>query len=126
MQILEDSRHVLTASRPLSSLLPLLLIAAAVFLAAPCAVAQTAMATISGRVTDQSNAVLPDADINIIKIDTRISTSAKTNAEGLYVFPSLQPGTYELTVSKTGFRSTTVRELKLDVQAASHKTSCCR
>jgi hypothetical protein len=118
MQILEDSRHMLTASRPLSSLLALLLIAASVFLAAPCAVAQTAMATISGRVTDQSNAVLPDADIKIVKIDTRISTSAKTNAEGLYVFPSLQPGNYELTVSKTGFRSTTVRELKLDVQAS--------
>ncbi len=118
MQILEDSRHMLTAPRWLSSLLPLLLIATSVFLAAPCAVAQTAMATISGRVTDQSNAVLPNADINIVKIDTRISTSAKTNAEGLYVFPSLQPGNYELTVSKTGFRSTTVRELKLDVQAS--------
>ena len=34
------------------------------------------------------------------------------------MFPSLQPGNYELTVSKTSFRSTTVRELKLDVQAS--------
>src|SRR5882757_3498436 len=118
MQILEDSRRMITPSRALPSLLVLLLIASSVFLGAPCAVAQTAMATISGRVTDQNNAVVPDADINIEKVDTHIGTSAKTNAEGLYVFPSLQPGNYELTVSKSGFRSTTVRELKLDVQAS--------
>jgi hypothetical protein len=118
MQILEDSRRMITPSRAFPSLLALLLIAASVFLVAPCAVAQTAMAAISGRVTDQNNAVLPDADINIEKVDTHIGTSAKTNAEGLYVFPSLQPGNYEMTVSKSGFRSTTVRELKLDVQAS--------
>ena len=75
-------------------------------------------AYISGRVTDQNNAVVPDADINIEKVDAHIDNSAKTNAEGLYVFPWLQPGDYELAVSKSGFRSTTVRELKLDVQGS--------
>ncbi len=118
MPLLEISRRTITSSRALPPLLVLLLMAAPALMVEPCAIAQTAMATMSGRVTDQSNAVVSDADIRIENVDTHIVTTAKANGEGLYVFPSLQPGNYEMTVSKSGFRSTTVRELKLEVQAS--------
>jgi hypothetical protein len=67
-------------------------------------------------VSDQSNAAVPDATVQITKLDTRIMTTAKTGATGLYVFPSLQPGEYEVKVTKTGFRDTVFPHLSLGVQ----------
>jgi hypothetical protein len=78
--------------------------------------AQAAGASISGHVSDQSNAAVPDATIQITNLDTRIMTTAKTGTTGLYVFPSLQPGTYQVKISKTGFRDTVVPQLTLGVQ----------
>src|SRR6266404_3938014 len=60
-------------------------------------VAQTEKASISGRITDQSNAVMPDAELELKNTDTGIVTLAKTNDQGVYVFPSLSPGNYVIT-----------------------------
>jgi len=51
--------------------------------------AQTEKASISGRITDQSNAVMPDAEVELKNTDTGIVTVTKTNDQGVYVFPSL-------------------------------------
>ena len=77
---------------------------------------QTATGSISGYVTDQNNAAIPDALIQVTNLDTRIATTAKTGAGGLYVLPSLQPGSYEVKVHKNGFRDTVVPHLSLGVQ----------
>ena len=69
---------------------------------------QAAGASISGRVRDQSNAAVPDTTIQRANVDTRVMASAKTGTSGLYVFPSLQPRTYEVKVIKTGVRDTLI------------------
>jgi hypothetical protein len=77
---------------------------------------QTVSASISGHVSDESNAAIPDATIKITNVDTRIMTTARTGSAGFYVFPSLQPGNYEIKVSKSGFRDTLIPHISLGVQ----------
>ena len=78
--------------------------------------AQTEKASVSGRVTDQNNAVVPDVEVQIRNTDTDIVTSMKTNAEGIYVIPSLNPGNYVMTITKQGFRAVSVTGVTLNVQ----------
>ena len=77
---------------------------------------QTTSASISGHVSDPGNAAVPDATIKMTNLDTQIVTNAKTGATGLYVFPSLSPGSYEIKVSKVGFRDTVIPRISLGVQ----------
>ena len=77
---------------------------------------QSASASISGYVTDQNNAAVPGAMIRITNVDTQIMAAAKTGVGGLYVFPSLQPGNYEIKVSKAGFKDTVIPHFSLGVQ----------
>lgn len=77
---------------------------------------QAAAASISGYVTDQNKAALPDVVVRMTNLDTQIATTARTGGAGFYVFPSLQPGSYEIKVSKEGFRDTLIPRLTLGVQ----------
>ncbi|HXQ38854.1 MAG TPA: carboxypeptidase-like regulatory domain-containing protein, partial [Anaerolineales bacterium] len=78
--------------------------------------AQTEKASVSGRVTDQSNAVMPEAQVQIRNTETNIVTVVKTNGEGIYVISSLNPGNYLMNVNKDGFRAVTVTGITLNVQ----------
>jgi Carboxypeptidase regulatory-like domain len=80
------------------------------------ATAQTEKASVSGRVTDQTNAALADADVQIKNTDTGVVTAVKTNAEGVYAVPSLNPGNYMMTVNKPGFRTVSLTGMTLNVQ----------
>ncbi|MGC1463012.1 MAG: carboxypeptidase regulatory-like domain-containing protein [Terracidiphilus sp.] len=80
--------------------------------------AQTANANISGHITDSSSALISDAMVTLTDTDTHIATISKSNTEGFYTFPSVKPGKYTLTVSRAGFRSTTISGLTADVQAS--------
>src|ERR1700674_5772680 len=73
--------------------------------------AQVAGATLSGTVTDQSGAVVPQASISVKNIDTGITRTSATSAAGFYSVPNLLPGTYEIRTSASGFSS----ELKTGV-----------
>ena len=59
---------------------------------------------LSGRVTDQSGAIVPGASVTVRNLATGVNQSAEANRAGLYRFPSLAPGTYSLTASLKGFR----------------------
>lgn len=50
--------------------------------------AQTEKASVSGRVTDQSNATLPDAEVQIKNTDAGVPTTVKRNGEGVYAVSS--------------------------------------
>ncbi|MGC2226165.1 MAG: carboxypeptidase-like regulatory domain-containing protein, partial [Candidatus Sulfotelmatobacter sp.] len=62
--------------------------------------------TVSGIVTDQSNAVVAGAAITLTDIATNISRTGNSNATGRYFFADVTPGTYSLTVAKAGFATT--------------------
>lgn len=78
--------------------------------------AQTEKASVSGRVTDQSNAALTDAQVQLRNTETNIVTTVRTNGEGIYVIPSLNPGNYVMSVHKEGFKAVSVTGVTLNVQ----------
>lgn len=80
------------------------------------AAAQSELATVFGRVTDSSGAVITGAQVEVRNVDTGISISSATNADGLYTVPSLHPGHYVISVRKPGFRSVSATGLELNVQ----------
>ena len=63
--------------------------------------AQTA--TISGRVVDEADAVLPGVSVTVKNQSTGISREGVTNSEGLYTVPALTPGRYTVAGLLTGF-----------------------
>jgi outer membrane receptor protein involved in Fe transport len=73
-------------------------------------------ASVTGRVTDPTGAVVPQASVAVQATESGVSTTVQTNDQGYYNFPSLLPGTYNLTVTKTGFKPLREAQLKLTVQ----------
>jgi Carboxypeptidase regulatory-like domain len=74
-----------------------------------------ATARVSGVVTDTQKAVVSGATVRLIDKATRLEKTDITNSEGRYVFASVEPGLYEITVTAQGFRLTIVSEVKAEV-----------
>src|SRR5215475_11317559 len=66
--------------------------------------AQEARGTISGKVKDSSDAVVPGVSVRITDVARGTTITATTNAAGLYQAPYLLPGTYQITVEVSGFK----------------------
>jgi hypothetical protein len=64
-----------------------------------------ATARLSGRVTDQSSAVLPGVTVTATQTDTGLTRTAVTDGTGSYVLPALPVGPYRLEVALQGFQS---------------------
>lgn len=62
-----------------------------------------AFARVDGIVADQTKAVVPGAVVSIRNTETGVLTTKKTDSAGQYVFPSVLPGTYALSVEAPGF-----------------------
>jgi hypothetical protein len=69
--------------------------------------AQRYLGSIQGEVTDATGAVVPNAEITAEEVTTHFKTIGKTNPSGVYTFGSLNPGTYTITSTASGFRSET-------------------
>ncbi|MDT7815727.1 MAG: hypothetical protein QOJ42_5643, partial [Acidobacteriaceae bacterium] len=65
--------------------------------------AQSSNAQISGVVADASGSAVPDAEVSALNGATGVPYTSHTNASGVYVLSQLVPGTYQLTVTRTGF-----------------------
>ncbi len=76
---------------------------------------QTDTATLSGRVTDPSGAVIVGADVTVTNIATGTSNQMKTNDSGVYSFSALRPGSYTLAVRAIGFQQARREGLVLHV-----------
>ena len=77
-------------------------------------VAQLDQGVIGGVVQDKSGAVVPGAQVTLTDMDTGTTFQDKTNASGIYVFPSTKIGNYKLTVLSSGFRTLTQENIHLD------------
>ncbi len=58
---------------------------------------------IAGQVIDPSKAMVADADVSLKNTETGATAQGKTSADGYFRFSLLKPGTYEITVNKSGF-----------------------
>jgi len=72
-------------------------------------------ATLSGIVSDPSGAVIPDASIRVVNLDTQVTRTAATNPTGYYLVVNLTPGTYTITAQKEGFKTATRSAFTLQV-----------
>jgi hypothetical protein len=76
-------------------------------LCASSAHAQFDSAQISGVVQDTTGAVLPGVDVTLVNVGTRIERQAVTNEAGLYTFPTVPVGEYQITAMLSGFKPIT-------------------
>ncbi|HXG93604.1 MAG TPA: TonB-dependent receptor [Blastocatellia bacterium] len=77
--------------------------------------ADAATATMKGTVVDQNGAVVAGASLTVKSLDKGISRRVRTDLEGSYQIPLLQPGAYELRVEATGFETKVVKSIELTV-----------
>jgi len=77
----------------------------AVLLFAACAFGQSQNATLGGQVTDPSGSFVPNASVTIKASDRQFTSTVKSDTDGRYLFPNLDPGNYDLTVEASGFKS---------------------
>ena len=102
-----------------SSLTVLFLTLFILHLLSSSATAQTITSTIKGTVTDVNGAVVAGAEVKVSGTALATERSATTDAEGIYRLTALPAGTYTLTVSKTGFATSTAKiELTLNLVLA--------
>ena len=79
---------------------------------------QAATSSITGRVTDASGAAIPNATVTLKNTATSASQTASTDEQGRYALQDLPIGTYNLTLSKTGFQNVARTGLIVTVGAA--------
>jgi hypothetical protein len=85
-------------------------------LSLPTVFAQTPSASVVGRVTDATGAVIPGVAVRITNLDTNIGQNGSSNAVGEFTIPYLNPGRYALEASSTGFRTHKRGEFTLEVE----------
>src|SRR6266404_2123120 len=67
--------------------------------------AQTPSATVVGRVTDPSGAVVPGVTIQLTNVDRNVSQDGASNEAGDFTVPYLTPGRYTLEAKANGFHT---------------------
>src|SRR5689334_18522695 len=67
--------------------------------------AQGLTGQIGGSVIDSSKGAIPGAAVTVRNTATAVTRDTVTDSEGLFVFPNLFAGTYELRVTLSGFRT---------------------
>lgn len=77
--------------------------------------AQLSSASVSGTVTDSTGAVIPDAKVTIRQTATNMVRTTSTNSAGSYVFVNLNPGSYAIEVTKTGFSTVFLNAVTISV-----------
>lgn len=87
-----------------SQSLRLVVVVATVAILAPAVSGQTSLGSISGLVTDQSGASVPDVAIDVTDVGRNATFSTSSNEQGFYVVAQLPPGTYGLSAEAAGFR----------------------
>jgi hypothetical protein len=85
----------------------------ALSLATGAAFAQSQNASLAGQVTDQSGALVPKATVTVTSTERNLSSSVQSDEGGRFSFPNLNPGTYDLTVAASGFKSYAQRGIQL-------------
>ncbi len=76
--------------------------------------AQSTTVTIQGTVTDETGAVVPDAQVTAVNTATNYTRVSKTDGTGNYLLAALPYGTYNITVEVKGMGRQTVKALTVD------------
>src|SRR5262249_17844579 len=77
---------------------------------------QSINASLTGRITDPSQAVIAEAEIAVIRAGTNTRYKTTSNGLGQYYAPNLPPGVYRIEVEKSGFKKLIKPDVILQVQ----------
>jgi hypothetical protein len=94
------------------------ILCSAIFWIPGSAFAQQGNGSISGTVTDSTGAVVPGANMTATQTATGLTLKTVTSGEGTYVFPSLAPSVYNISVTTPGFEGYTENGLQVRADAA--------
>jgi hypothetical protein len=107
-------KHVSFLSRPgfmvIASLVLVMLIGLV-----PVGYAQEVSAGITGSVTDPSQAAIVGATVVATEVDRGTVWTTESNAVGVYSFPRIPPGRYEVRVEAQGFRAFRRSDVRLEI-----------
>ena len=87
-------------------------VAAVLLLSTPSG-AQTNTGTVTGRVFDSSTAVVPGAAVVLTNVATNVPRDTISNEAGVYVFSSVPPGGYRLSIELSGFKTGVVESVEV-------------
>jgi hypothetical protein len=68
---------------------------------------------LTGSVVDTGGGVIPGATVVVTNNATGVSTNTITNSDGAFNVPALDPGTYTVTVSLEGFKTSVIKDQRL-------------
>ena len=85
---------------------------------APVLGAQSTNASLTGRITDTSKALIAAASVAAINDNTNVRYETTTNAAGEYYLPNLPPSPYRIEIEKSGFKKVIRPDVTLHVQDA--------
>ncbi len=85
----------------------------ALFMCASAGLSQIRSGTIVGLVTDNTNAAIPGAQIEVRNLSTNATFRVETNSVGQYSVPYLAAGRYSVRVESQGFRPFTITAIEL-------------
>ncbi|MCI0665762.1 MAG: TonB-dependent receptor [Acidobacteria bacterium] len=76
---------------------------------------QITTGVMQGVIEDETGAVIAGANVEVRNLGTNFAKTLTTDSDGRFVFLQLQPGSYSLTVSKTGYATLVNESLTLTV-----------
>jgi uncharacterized surface anchored protein len=89
-------------------------LAAAIMAALPLGLhAQSTSADIVGTVTDASGSVVAGATVTLTDVDTHEKRTITTNGDGQYTFNLLKPDRYTVSITATGYSTSTIKPFHL-------------
>jgi hypothetical protein len=97
-----------------------MLLTASVLVAGLCCsfnFAQEGTAALNGQITDRDGFVVAGVKVQVFNAGINVAYLADTNQAGLYNFPTLPAGTYNVAATKDGFQQAVRPGVELDVSA---------
>src|SRR5574342_774620 len=90
-----------------------LLLCLSLFVLAGNVFAQAGNGQVGGTVQDVSRALVPGATITLTNTGTGVTTTQLTNEAGVYNFPSVPAGTYSVSASLPGFKTSVTNNVQV-------------
>jgi hypothetical protein len=106
----EQAMKMLTILRRAS-----LILAVALFAGALTSYGQEFRGSITGTVSDPNGAAVAGATVTLRNTETNVTQTVNTNDSGAYNFPLVQPGTYTVSATGSGFKTSARENLGVKV-----------
>ena len=74
---------------------------------------QSNASIVEGVVQDNTTALIQNSNVTLLNNETGAKLITRTNEDGVYIFPSVQPGAYSLEITKDGFKSYSITDFRV-------------